>query len=89
MRLATLPSNMRCFLSVGLEGLRIVFYSLLFLPHEGMYIHYNFYIGYQLIYKSQLRSSKTYKSMHLRPAFCPNANNVNDNRLKTKFVRFY
>lgn len=46
LQLATLPTNMRCVLNVGLEGLRIVFHLLLFLPHEGMYIYYTFYLGY-------------------------------------------
>ena len=31
---------MRYVLNVGLEGLRNVFYLLLFLAHGGMYIHY-------------------------------------------------
>ena len=81
LQLATLPTNMRCVLNVGLEGLRIVFHLLLFVPHEGMYIYYNFYLGYHRSTRV-LRSSKTYKSM-LIYGFPSNANNVHDNRFKT------
>ena len=57
--LAKLSTNMRYVLNVGLEGLRNLFYLLLFLPHGGMYIHYILLFRLSSLYKSLLKSSKT------------------------------
>ena len=78
-----IAKNIKCISNVGLEALRILFYSYWSFFRLEVCVYYYFYLGYL----SSL-SRTAYKPNYAFRAFRPYASNVYDNRKRTSSYAF-